>query len=249
MSAWYYVDQHRQTVAPLPQDRLISLLSGMARPGEVFVWCAGFDAWKRAAEVEQLFPPPKVAQPLPPVPQVQSELTRAAARQHDAKSARAANTAWAKETLQGIGAFLLMLAIGIGSVTLLMMLLYGATWASENLLHYVSLAAQWAIVVCIVILAPLSAFRKTRVVSAIGFFSSSYIFGTCLWMIGLLTAYFYWGLKSIIIGMCMFGVGLVPVALLASLFNSDWTALSMMLIGVVLTYGARMLAFWMFENV
>lgn len=229
MSAWYYVDEHRQTVGPLPQDRLISLLNGMARPGEVFVWCVGFDSWKRAAEVEHLFPPPKVAQPLPPVPQVQSESTRAAAGQHDAKGARAANTAWAKETLQGTGAFLLVLAIGIGSVTLIMMLFYGAAWASEHLLRYVSLAAQWAIVVCVVLLAPLSAFRKTRVVSAFGFFSSSYIFGTCLWMIGLLTAYFYWGLKSIIIGMCMFGVGVVPVAL--------WTALSMMLIGVVLTYG------------
>ncbi|MCP3478028.1 hypothetical protein NLM33_49170 (plasmid) [Bradyrhizobium sp. CCGUVB1N3] len=66
---------------------------------------------------------------------------------------------------------------------------------------------------------------------------------------GLLSAYFYWGLKSIIIGMCLFGVGVVPVALLASLFNSDWSAIGMMLTGIALTYGARMLAFWMFEHV
>lgn len=142
---------------------------------------------------------------------------------------------------------MLVAAIGIGSVTLILMLFYGAAWASEHLLPYVSLAAQWAIVVCMVVLAPLSAFRKTRAISAFGFFSSSYIFGTCLWMIGLPTAYFYWGLKSIIIGMCLFGVGVVPVALLASLFNSDWTAFSMMLVGVALTYGTRMLALVMFE--
>ena len=45
MAAWYYVDEQRQTVGPLSQDRLLSLLSGMAKPGELFVWSAGFDAY------------------------------------------------------------------------------------------------------------------------------------------------------------------------------------------------------------
>ncbi|QHP70445.1 hypothetical protein EI171_26040 [Bradyrhizobium sp. LCT2] len=245
MSAWYYVDEHRQTIGPLPRERLISLLREMARPGDVFVWQAGFDAWKKVSQVEELLPP--LAAIPPPPPELQPGLALSA---DDSGGGGVTKTATrAKDALQAIGGYMLVMAVGIGFVTLLMMLFYGATWASENLLRYVSLAAQWAIVTCIVILAPLAVFRRTRIISAFGFFSSSYIFGTCLWMMGLLSAYFYWGLKSIIIGMCLFGVGVVPVALLASLFNSDWTAIAMMLTGVALTYGTRMLALWMFEKV
>ncbi|MGN8547106.1 DUF4339 domain-containing protein [Bradyrhizobium sp. 13971] len=250
MSAWYYVDEQRQTVGPISQDRLTALLSEMARPGDVFVWCAGFEAWKRASEVAQLhlYAVPKPSPP--PVSALQGELIVPRTEQiADPMTPRAKEAGWAKEMLQGIGAFLLVAAISVGGVTLLMMLFYGAAWASDRLLPYVILAAEWAIAICVVILAPLSAFRKTRIVSAFGFFAASYIFGTCLWMIGLLTAYFYWGLKSIIIGMCLFGAGVVPVALLASLFNGDWSAFWMMLAGAALTYGARMLAFWIFEHV
>ncbi|WP_316189869.1 MULTISPECIES: DUF4339 domain-containing protein [unclassified Bradyrhizobium] len=247
MSAWYYVDENRQTIGPLPRERLLSLLREMARPSDVFVWQAGFDAWKKVSQVEELLPPPPAAPLPPPELQLRSALPLSAVEPSRGAATRTATRA--KGTLQAIGGVLLAGGIGIGLVALSMMLFYGATWASEHLLRYAILAAQCAIVICIVILAPLAMFRRTRIISAVGFFSSSYIFGICLWMMGLLSAYFYWGLKSIIIGMCLFGVGVVPVALLASLFNSDWSAIGMMLTGVVLTYGARMLAFWMFEHV
>ena len=247
MSAWYYVDENRRTVGPLPREHLLSLLREMARPGDVFVWQAGFETWKKVSQVEELLPPPPAIPPALPTRTLQPVLPLST--DQSSRDATTTIATRANEALRAIGGVLLAGGIGIGFVTLLMMLLYGATWASEHLLRYVSLAAQWAIVICIVILAPLAVFRRTRIISAFGFFSSSYIFGTCLWMMGLLSAYFYWGLKSIIIGICMFGVGVVPVALLASLFNSDWSAIGMMLTGVVLTYGSRMLAFWMFEHV
>lgn len=246
MSDWYYVDENRQTIGPLPRERLLSLLREMARPGDVFVWQAGFDTWKKVSQVEELLPP------LPSIPPLQPrQLQPVLSLSTDGPSRGVAMipASRAKEALQAIGAFLLAAGIGIGVVTLAMMLFYGAAWASEHLLRYVILAAQWAIVICVVILAPLAVFRRTRIISAVGFFSSSYVFGTCLWMMGLLSAYFYWGLKSIIIGMCLFGVGVVPVALLASLFNSDWSAIWLMLTGVVLTYTTRMFALWMFEHV
>ncbi|BAR55562.1 hypothetical protein NK6_2381 [Bradyrhizobium diazoefficiens] len=36
---------------------------------------------------------------------------------------------------------------------------------------------------------------------------------------------------------------------MASLFNSDWTTIAMILTGVALTYGTRVLPLWMFEKV
>ncbi|MFT4115933.1 DUF4339 domain-containing protein [Bradyrhizobium sp.] len=65
MSAWYYVDENRQTIGPLPRDRLIALLREMPRPGDVFVWQAGFDTWKKVSQVEELLPPPPVLPLLP----------------------------------------------------------------------------------------------------------------------------------------------------------------------------------------
>ena len=218
----------------------------MAHPSDVFVWQAGFDAWKKVSQVEELLPPPLAISSPPSERQLQSVLPLRT--DELGRSAMSQTAAGAKDGLQAIGGFLLVGGVGIGFVTLLMMLFYGAAWASEQFLPYVILAAQWAIVICIVILAPLAVFRRARIVSAFGFFTSSYLFGTCLWMMGLLSAYFYWGPKSIIIGMCLFGVGVVPVAILASFFNSDWSAIAMMLTGVALTCGTRMLALWMFEK-
>ncbi|MCP3478029.1 DUF4339 domain-containing protein (plasmid) [Bradyrhizobium sp. CCGUVB1N3] len=177
MSAWYYVDENRQTIGPLARDRLIGLLREMARPGDVFVWQAGFDAWKKVSQVEELLPPPP-AVPLPP-PELELRPVLPLSADEPSRGAATRTATRAKETLQAIGGVLLAGGIGIGLVALTMMVFYGATWASEHLLRYAILAAQWAIVISIVILAPLAVFRRTRIISAVGFFSTSYIFGTC----------------------------------------------------------------------
>jgi hypothetical protein len=98
---------------------------------------------------------------------------------------------------------------------------------------------------CIVILTPLSFFRKTRKIAAFGFTACSYIFGFCTWVLGLLTAYFYWSIMGIIIGFFFAGVGVVPIGILAALFNADWYAVVVPFDGMVFTFGARGIALWL----
>ena len=49
----------------------------------------------------------------------------------------------------------------------------------------------------------------------------------------------------VIVGLVIFGVGVVPVAMLAALVHEDWGDLIGFAIMAVLTYGCRMLAIWL----
>ena len=138
----------------------------------------------------------------------------------------------------GIAAFIALSILGI-------VFLYGAVWVSERIFEYVIVAAWIAFAVCIFILLPLSVFRKTRIVATFGFMACSYAFGLCTWILGLLTAYFYWGLGGIIIGLIFGGVGVVPIGILAAIFHTDWQAVVTLILGLVLTFGARALAVWL----
>lgn len=97
MTAWYYADEQRQTVGPVPQDRLIAILSGMERPDEVFVWRAGFDDWKRASEVEEMHSPVSAKPPLPPVPIAQVQLILPNGESATLSTKKAA---WVKDTVR-----------------------------------------------------------------------------------------------------------------------------------------------------
>lgn len=79
--------------------------------------------------------------------------------------------------------------------------------------------AELAIAVCFVVLAPLSLFRRTRGISALGYLVASYLFGVNLFIFGIIVTLSEWGVVALVIGLFLAGVGVVPVALLASIFH------------------------------
>lgn len=50
-----------------------------------------------------------------------------------------------------------------------------------------------------------------------------------------------WGVVAVVIGLILLGVGVVPIAMLATLLNGMWAELGMLAVAVVLTYGFRTL--------
>jgi len=98
----------------------------------------------------------------------------------------------------------------------------------------------------LVILLPMGIFKKTRAFSGFCLCISSYIYGLTLWFLGLLLTYGIWGMLGVIIGLFIMGVGVVPVALLATLLNGIWGHFWGLLILLFLTFGSRVLGFvWM----
>ena len=151
--------------------------------------------------------------------------------------------------IKGAGAFVLGLAALAVALFAISYFIYGAAWASATLVPYLSYATNIAVAVCIFVLAPLALFRRTRDFASTGFLLSSYVFGLCLWMLGFLFTYSKFGAVGVFIGLCLFGIGVVPVGMFAVALEGEWFILGMLLFGAVLTYGTRMLAIWLGQMV
>lgn len=119
----------------------------------------------------------------------------------------------------------------------------GATWVSAHVVGYLGLPVSAALILCVFIFLPLALFRKTRFVSVYGFLISSYLFGFATWVLGFLTTLQYWGAIGVFIGLFLGLVGIVPLGIVASAIHTDWSSVVVLMVGLVVTYGARMLGF------
>jgi hypothetical protein len=73
----------------------------------------------------------------------------------------------------------------------------------------------------IFVLAPLGIFRRTRGIAGVGLVSASWGLGAILWLYGAMITFTSWGWVGLIIGLFVFGVGVVPMGFLALAQNSD----------------------------
>lgn len=154
-----------------------------------------------------------------------------------------------KDSLAGLGGLLgmgimLLLLAGIGAVFIL-----GAGWASTVLLPWFSVLTWLAFGMVVLLILPLAIPQATRGFSSVALLIASYVFGATLWMQGLLLTLSIWGLGAVFIGLFLAGVGVVPIAMLATLFNGMWLALVELILLTVLTFGARAGAMSLAETV
>ena len=138
----------------------------------------------------------------------------------------------------GLLAMVAILVIGIG-------LLVGAASFSIGVLKWAPTAFEITVAVSLFVLGPLALIPPTRDLSALGYMIASFAFGAIMWIWGMAFTYTVWGLFVVIVGLVIFGVGVVPVAMLAALVHADWGDLIGFAIMAVLTYGCRMLAIWL----
>jgi hypothetical protein len=99
--------------------------------------------------------------------------------------------------------------------------------------------------ITIFILGPLALIRITRGFSAVGLMIASYVFGTCLWITSLLLTYELLGTIAVVVGLVVLGIGIVPIALLATLFHAQWWHLLDLVGLIVATFGTRLPAVWL----
>jgi hypothetical protein len=153
-----------------------------------------------------------------------------------------------KETLKSIGCFAIGIAVMVALVTLALLFIRGGVWLSEKLLPILWVASGWAFLACLFILIPLAVFHPTQGFAGTGLYFASYIFGLSTWMTGLLLSYSLWGLTAVFVGLCIFGVGVVPVALLATLFKGLWSAFFGLILMLFYTFGSRFMAIYVLSK-
>lgn len=93
----------------------------------------------------------------------------------------------------------------------------------------------------LVVVIPVSFFKKARRFSGIIISYSSYVFGLQLWLSGLMLTFQIWGGWAVVIGILLMGVGVVPMAMIATLFHGMWRVFVELLLSVILVFGSRIL--------
>lgn len=146
-----------------------------------------------------------------------------------------------KETLKAIGSVVVGIAVMVGIVLVAILLFRGGVWLSDKLYPWLILLSGLALAVSVLALAPLAAFRETRGHAGLGFFIVSYVFGATLWVWSLLLTYVLWGGAALFIGLFLGGIGVLPIALLATAFKGMWSMFGQLILVLVATYGTRTL--------
>lgn len=146
------------------------------------------------------------------------------------------------DTLKSIGGTLLGIAIFIGIIiaTVLFFTL-GAKVAFEiapfiNWLAGILFTANLLLLLVAII-------PKTRGVIGVIIYISSYVYGLSAWIYGLAVTLALWGWIAVIIGLFMGGIGVVPIGMLAAIFNGEWGIFWTLLLTVLLTYGSRIVGY------
>jgi hypothetical protein len=148
------------------------------------------------------------------------------------------------DRLKGIGSVLFGLGAMLAFVAVITVFIKGAVWG-EHVLQWLVAAAGLVFLIDLLVLLPLAIFRRTRPWAGLALYISSFVFGLTSWFVSLLQTYELWGLVSTILGLLFWGLGVVPMGFLATLFKGMWPELFWMTFYIVMTFGTRYLgALW-----
>jgi hypothetical protein len=145
-------------------------------------------------------------------------------------------------TLRRLDVILLGLSCS-GSIALAgLILIMGGAWFATHIRNYLIFAVSGALILCgIGVLLP-ARLRRAITLYEYVFLASSYLFGMATWLLGVLVTLQYWGWVGVLIGLCLGVVGVVPLGIVAAALHSDWLLLAVVVVGILVTYGARDLA-------
>ena len=127
------------------------------------------------------------------------------------------------------------------SVALAIVIFVGPSWI-PHIFDCLFVAACSAVILCALGILPIAQAKVSKVELLCTFLVSSYLLGMTTWLLGVLITLQYWGTIGLVIGLCLGIVGVVPLGIVAATMNADWSMVAMMIIGVLVTYGARALA-------
>jgi hypothetical protein len=138
--------------------------------------------------------------------------------------------------------------IFIAMMSLPFVFIKGSVWASAHLLSPLIVVGWVLLAINIVLLLPLSIFKRLRGITGGGIFLSSFIFGLVSWLLGFILTYSIWGIWAVVIGIFFLGFGVVPIALLATAINGYWDPFFTVLVLIILTFGARIVGLLIAES-
>lgn len=126
--------------------------------------------------------------------------------------------------------------------------IFGAAEISIWAMEWMPAAFAWTLWITLLLFVPLALLPATRGVSGNGLVIASHVFGLILWLWGMAITYQMWGLFWLVVGLGFFGVGVVPIAMIAVVFEGEWMALGNLSFLLVLTLASRGFGYWLIEK-
>jgi len=164
------------------------------------------------------------------------------------------------EKIKGIGGgalgIIIFLSMMLLPVIFAIIFITGTAWIGSIIMPYFVTATTILTFVSLLIFIPLLLFRVTRIWGGSALFFVSWIFGATLWLFSFFVTYELWGFLGLFIGLFLLGIGVIPVAFIASLFSGEWMVLVGITYMVILTFGTRInrgrfsfsRGIWLFEQ-
>jgi len=115
----------------------------------------------------------------------------------------------------------------------------GGVWVGSKLYPLFLVISIITFGLVIFIFLPLSIPKATRKFSSKALVASTYVFGITLWIEGLLLTHSILGSVAVLIGLFAGGVGVIPIAILATGFDGQWEHFIELVFFVVMTFGSR----------
>ena len=93
------------------------------------------------------------------------------------------------------------------------------------------LPISWiGLLIVLVVLLPLACFRRTRFFAGHGISIFSWVLGLTTWLLGAVITFSTYGWWALIIGLLLFGIGVVPIAIFAAFISLKIPAMAVSLI-------------------
>jgi len=144
-----------------------------------------------------------------------------------------------KTILLRISGWLLYIILAIGGLVLILLFFRGTPWIAENIYPWINTVSGIALIIVVPISLILSIFKRTRGIGGSGLFISSYAVGINLWVWSLMVAYSLAGIVWLVVGVLAGGIGIVPIAIIASLIRTEWAVAGQILILLLIVFALR----------
>lgn len=144
-----------------------------------------------------------------------------------------------KDTLSGLVGLLFMGIVLVLGVVVAAVFISGTEWAFAKLMPLFSTLTLIAFGIAVFILLPLAIPKATRGFSSVALFIASFVFGATLFLESFLLTLAIWGVLGLLVGLFLGGVGVVPIAMLATLFNGLWIPLGELVLLTIMTLASR----------
>ena len=146
-----------------------------------------------------------------------------------------------KSAASSIGTFLLGVIILLIVLSLPAIFIVGGVAVGGKVLPWLMKLSVVTLVFCIVVFPPAMFFSVSRPLAGVGLFVSSYVFGATGWFMGLFLTWASWGGLAVLIGVLILGIGVVPIAMLATFMKGMWLEFGLLILVVILTFGFRII--------